>query len=179
MFPRVLVKLHSVNCVFNRLKLYPNPVPASIFVCLFVSFGFYVQLENFSFLWRRHYYREMLKISTILGTYDHWAVMGSLAYHTFCTRGHLFIKVIFENSWYPQLPPSVWQWSCQYLSLRYRSVAAGIRTPDLPHARRTLLPTAPASISFLYSVTQTGHNMCKVWQQVENVLLYSQSPFSW
>ena len=39
--------------------------------------------------------------------------------------------------------PSVWLWSCHYLFFRLRSVAAGIRTPNLPHARRTLFPTAP------------------------------------
>ena len=38
--------------------------------------------------------------------------------------------------------PSVWQWSCHYLYLRLRSVAARIQTPNFSHARSTLEPTA-------------------------------------
>ena len=38
--------------------------------------------------------------------------------------------------------PSVWQWSCHYLYLRLRSVAARIQTPNFSHARWTLEPTA-------------------------------------
>ena len=51
---------------------------------------------------------------------------GSLACHTYCDTGHLFILVIFED-----LLLSIWQWSCHYLFLWLRSFAAGIQTPYL------------------------------------------------
>ena len=63
---------------------------------------------------------------------------GSLACHTCCGTGHLIIMVISKDPWHSHLLPSVWQWSCHYMFLRLRSVAAGIRTPNLPLARRTL-----------------------------------------
>ena len=51
-------------------------------------------------------------------------------------KGHLRGPVTLN------LLPSVWQWNCRYLLLRLRSVAAGIRTPNLPLVGRTLLPIA-------------------------------------
>ena len=64
---------------------------------------------------------------------------GSLACHTYCDTGHPFIMVISEDPWHSShLLPSVWQWSCHNLFLRLRSVAAGIRIPNLPLAGRTL-----------------------------------------
>ena len=62
---------------------------------------------------------------------------------TYGDLGHPFIMVIFEDPWHSQLLPSVWQWSCHYLFLRLKSVAAGIRTPNLPLTRRTVYSTAP------------------------------------
>ena len=62
-----------------------------------------------------------------------WQLL-SLACHTFCDTGHPFIVVISEDPWHSHLFPSVWMWSCHYLFLRLRSVAAGIRTPNLPLA---------------------------------------------
>ena len=44
----------------------------------------------------------------------------------------------FEDPWHSHQLPSVLQRSCHYLFLRLRSVAAGIRTPNFPHASRTL-----------------------------------------
>ena len=58
---------------------------------------------------------------------------GSLACHTCRDMGHPFIMVILEDPWHLHLL----QWSCPYLCLRLKSVAAGIRTLNLPHARRT------------------------------------------
>ena len=62
---------------------------------------------------------------------------GTLACHTDYDTGHLWGPVT--------LKPIVecWQWSCHYLFLRLRYVAAGIRTPNLPLAGRTLLATVP------------------------------------
>lgn len=41
--------------------------------------------------------------------------------------------------------PSVWQWNCRYMYVfqRLRSVASGIRTPDIPLTGRKLKPTVP------------------------------------
>ena len=57
---------------------------------------------------------------------------GFLASHTNCETRHPFIMVISEDPWHTHLLPSVWQWSCHYMFLRLMSVAAGIRTPNLP-----------------------------------------------
>ena len=54
-------------------------------------------------------------------------------------HGLPFIMVISEDPRHPHLLPSVWQWSCHYLFLRLRSVAAGIQTPNLPLARGKIL----------------------------------------
>ena len=62
---------------------------------------------------------------------------GSLACNTYCDTGHPLIMVISEDPWHSHLLPSVWQWSCHYLFLRLRSVAAGIGTPNLPFAKQT------------------------------------------
>ena len=62
----------------------------------------------------------------------------SLACHTYCDTGHPFMMVISENPWYSHLLPSVWQWIYHFLFLRLRSVAAVIRTLNLPHDRRPL-----------------------------------------
>ena len=83
------------------------------------------------------------KFQTMLGTHDRRAVSvqkcakmstGTSAYN------HM---VIFEDTWHSHLLASVWQWSCHYLFWTLRSAAAGIRTPNLPHARWTLWRIAP------------------------------------
>ena len=63
---------------------------------------------------------------------------GSLACHTYCDMEHPFIMVISEDQWHSHVLPSVWQWSCHYLFLWLRSVAAGINTTNLPPARQML-----------------------------------------
>ena len=71
-----------------------------------------------------------------LFTYRHsWPLSseGSLACHSYCDTGHPFIMVISEDPQHTHLLLSVKQWSCHYLS-----VAAGIRTHNLPLARWTL-----------------------------------------
>ena len=100
--------------------------------CLLVCLGFFVPLENFSLIWRRHHYR--------------WRTVNFDLCSTLMTieqRATPFIMVICEDPWHLHLLPRVWQWNCHYLFSRAGSVAAGIRIPNLPHAMRTLLPTAP------------------------------------
>ena len=60
-----------------------------MFVCLFVCFEFFVPLENFSLIWRRHHCRL-----EILTSARHLSCEGSLACFTYCDTGHPFIMVI-------------------------------------------------------------------------------------
>ena len=102
------------------------------FVCLFV-FVFFVPFENF------HSYGEVtitcegLQIMTNARLSWPLSSEDSLACHTYSDTGHPFIMVIHSH-----LLQSVWQYSCDYLFLRLRSVAAGIPSPNLPLAERTL-----------------------------------------
>ena len=64
---------------------------------------------------------------------------SSLACHTYCDAGHPFMMVISEDPWHSRLLPSVWSGAVTTgLCLRHGSVAAGIRTPNLPPAGPTL-----------------------------------------
>ena len=55
-------------------------------------------------------------------------------------HGPPIMIVVSKDPWHSHMLSSVKQWSCQYLFLRFRSVAAGTRTPNLTHARRMLYP---------------------------------------
>ena len=91
-----------------------------------------------------HSYRDVtitgegLQILTYAGHSWSLSSEGSLAFHTYCDTGHPFIMIITDDPWHSHLLSRVWQWSFHYLFLRRSSVAAGIRTPNLPLARRTL-----------------------------------------
>ena len=99
------------------------------FVCLFDCLEFYVQLENFSFIWRRHHYGEGLQILTYTRHSLPLSSEGSLACHTYRDTGHPFIMVISEDPWQSQRLPWVLQWSCNYMYLfqRLMSVVVGIQ----------------------------------------------------
>ena len=97
-------------------------------VCfVFVCFGFIVPLENFSLTWRsHHYWWSTANVLPMLGTHGQWAVR--VLYRVTPTgasveNGHLWGPVTLT------LMPSFWQWNCQYLFLRLRSVAAGLEHP--------------------------------------------------
>ena len=85
------------------------------------------------------------KFWRMLGTNDHFSVrffnLSLLLWHgASIYNGHLRGPVtLTPNAEFL----AVWQWSCHYLFLRLRSVAAGIRTSNLPLAGPTLIPTAP------------------------------------
>ena len=102
----------------------------------FVCLGFFILLENFSLILRRHHYHWRLLTYAL----HLWPLSseGSLAFHTYFDTGHPFIIVISKDQWHSHLLPSIWQWSCQYLFLRLGSVTAGIQTPNLLFAERTL-----------------------------------------
>ena len=85
-------------------------------------FLLFVQLEIFALISITH---EELQIFTY--TWHLWSLNSesSLACHYHCDTGH------------SHLMPSVWQWSCHYLLLWLRFIAAGIRTPNLPRGERS------------------------------------------
>ena len=107
--------------------------------CLFVCLGIFVPHEN-----KFHSYGVVtitgdgLQILTYARQIWPLSSEGSLACHTYCDTGHPFLMVISEYPWHSHLLPSVSQWTCNYLYLWFRSVAAGIRTPSLPLAGPTL-----------------------------------------
>ena len=103
------------------------------FVCLFVVFR-----PTREFFTRVTITCEGLQIMTNARISWPFSSEGSLACHTYSDTGQSFIMVISDDPWHSHLLQSVWQWSCDYLFLRLRSVATGIRTPNLPLAERTL-----------------------------------------
>ena len=80
---------------------------------------------------------KAIKFWPILGTHDHWAVRVLHCATPTVTR-HRFILVFSEDQLQPHPLMCVWQWSCHYLSLQLRSVAAGVWTRNLSHAMPTL-----------------------------------------
>ena len=110
-----------IHFYFYLLLLYPFSRYLHI-VCLF--WGFYVTLENISLIWRRHQFRWMAGWKFLIGAHGHWAVYGG--------TGNPFIKVISEHPWHTPVTERL----AVELSL-LKSVAAWIRTPNLPLAGRT------------------------------------------
>ena len=136
-------KIDVLN-VSIRLMLHLNFVHFKVmltlclYVRLFVRLSFSSHSRIFSNISRRHLCRWRAPNFDLYSTLMALSSEGSLAYHTYCDTGHPFIMVISEDPWHSHLLPSVWQWSCHYLFLRLRSVASGIRTPNLPLGSRTL-----------------------------------------
>ena len=60
------------------------------------------------------------RLQSLIYTRQLWTLSSecSLACHTNCETGHLFIMVISEDPWHTHLLPSVWQWSCHYMFIR-------------------------------------------------------------
>ena len=76
---------------------------------------------------------EGFQILTYTRHYDHWAVMVLQCATPTVTRD-------IQLLWSYTTTPVAYRlaWSCHYLFKRLRSVAAGIRTPNVTHARRTI-----------------------------------------
>ena len=93
--------------------------------CLIVCFRFFVPLENFSLIWKRHHYRwwtTNFDLYLPLMAIENWWLF---MYHTCCDTGQPFFIVISDDPWHSRLLPSVWQWSCHYLLKRLRCVPTG------------------------------------------------------
>ena len=68
------------------------------FVCLFGMY--FVLLENFSHIWRRHHYRwkaANFDLCSALMAIEQWG------FFTYCDRGLPFIMVISEDPWHSHL----------------------------------------------------------------------------
>ena len=114
-----------------------------VFACLSLCFCLFVWgVTSLSRMFHSYGYitttSEGLQILTFVRHSWPLSSEGSSACHIYCNTGHLFIIVISEDPWHSHLLQSIPQWSYQYLFLRLRSVAAGIRTPNLTHTRRAL-----------------------------------------
>ena len=106
-------------------------------------FKIFVPLENFSLIWICHHYQwraTYYDLCWALIAIEQWGFfrVPHLLWHgasvyTGHLQGPLTLVPITERS----------QWSFHYLFLRLTSVAAGIRTLNLPLAGRTFKPTAP------------------------------------
>ena len=133
-------------------QVFLNHEPGEMIVCL----GFIVPLEIFSLMWKRHHYRwrdENFDLCTALMTIEQWgffSVPHLLRHGTSVYYGHFRGPVTLT-------PLSTKQWSCHYLFLQVRSVAAWIRAPNLSLAGLTLLPTAPPPRYGEMNHRLTGH----------------------
>ena len=108
-------------------------------VCLFVCLELIVPLENFHSNGDVTITGEWLQILTCAR--HSWSLsVPHLLWHGTSVYNH---NGNLKHPWHSKLLPSVKQWSCLYLFLRLRSVAAGIRTPNLRLTGRTLYPTGP------------------------------------
>ena len=67
---------------------------------LFVCLGFFVPLENFSFIWRLHHCWWRTANFDLCSNSWPLSSEGSLTCHTYCDTGHPFIMVIFEDTWH-------------------------------------------------------------------------------
>ena len=80
------------------------------------------------------------KFWPMLGTHGHWAVRD--LQRAYSDTGHPFIMVTSPDPWDSHLLPSAYQWSCHYLFLPLRSVAAfllrGECSSSLRHRRGQL-----------------------------------------
>ena len=98
---------------------------------LFVCLGFIVPLENFSLTWRRHHCRwraANFDLCSAPMPIEQWGFFS--VPHLLCHR-HPAIMVISKDPWHSHLHvlPSVWQWSCHYLSLDWGPSRLGFEHP--------------------------------------------------
>ena len=102
-------------------------------ICLFCLYlKFIVPLENFSLIWRRHHCRRRaanFDLCSALMTIEQWGFFS--VPHLLWHGASVYNGNLSKDPWHSHLLLIVWLWSCHYLFLRLRSVAAGIRTPQL------------------------------------------------
>ena len=91
---RIIDTQHKLYCCVNV-------------ICLFVCLRFYVTLENFSNIRRRHHYGW--RTSNF-----HLCHLAGTVLYSYCDTWHPFLMVISEDPSHSHLLPSVCQWSCDF-----------------------------------------------------------------
>ena len=88
-------KINYVNMRDDDVNKWLDYVNSEhIFVCM----GFFVPIENFSLIWRRHHDRsERMQNLTYARHLWPFSSDGSLAFKTYFDTGHPFIMVIFKD----------------------------------------------------------------------------------
>ena len=117
-----------------------------LFVCLFWGFcpirEFFTHIETSPLPMKGCEFDLCLAFMAI----EQWGFLS--VPHLLCHgRENLFIMIFSKDRCHSHLLLSVWQWSCHYLVLGPRSVAAGIRTPNLPLVGWTLLSHCTTAVT--------------------------------
>ena len=119
-------KLHIWYCTKQRILSF-KPIDLQ-WPGMQVIFEFFVPLENFLLIWRRHHCRwraACFNLCSAPMAIEQW---GFFSVPHLLEHGLPFLIVTSEDPWHSHLLRSVWQWSCHYLFLRLWSVATGDRT---------------------------------------------------
>ena len=119
----------SLRAIYRVIVFMYRSLCGRFLGCLFVSCLFGIFRPTWDFL--THMETSPLLVRADARHSSPLSSEGSLACKTYCDTGHPFIMVISEDPRHSHLLPSVWYWSWHYLFLRLRSVAAGIRIPNL------------------------------------------------
>ena len=132
----IYAKLWLHRNINQEKKKFLKLLCEKCFVCL----GFFVPLQNFSLIWRRHHYRwkaANFDLRSALTAIEQWGFFSvpHLLWHGLSVyNGHLLGPKPLTS-----IAESLAVELSLYLFLRLRSVAAGIRASNLPLAGRTLL----------------------------------------
>ena len=74
-FLRSNIRVKKDSLTWHLTSVYLSKSVLKYVFCFFVGFGFIVPLENFSLIWRRHYYRRRAaNYLPMLGTDVNWAM---------------------------------------------------------------------------------------------------------
>ena len=129
------------------------------FICLFVFWGISSHSKNFSLKWRRHHYGkfyfDLCSALMVIGLWRFFSVPHLLWHEISIYNGHLAPRTRDTHNFCRVLPVEL------SLPVFTTSICcAGIRTPNLPLAGPTLLPTAPPpwSIVLQYFMHQCNCN---------------------
>ena len=122
-----------------------------LLITYYICLWFFRPTRDCTRTWRCHHCRwkaANFDRGSALMAIEQWVC----SWHTYCEAGQPFIMVISKDPWYSYLLPKDKQWSCHYLFLRHRSLAAGIRTANLQLASRNSTHSNAAAVySLLYT----------------------------
>ena len=149
----------SINLFHTETLYHPSlsPIPKPMWLrsntirYKFVFVGkFFVPLETFLLIWRRHR-------ATYFYVYSwQFSSEGSLTCHTYCDTdiycetGQPFTMIISEDPWHSYLLPSVWHWRCHYPFNDVRLSWPGIE-PRSPACDTNALPLRHHGVTIRYN----------------------------